>query len=512
MYFVFFAVRMAAAVEVETRARAMIDYEASVHTLPWFTTQEPAMARSDAMRGMFVWSRDDWRTGTKQFTACSLAMIRQYMYWQEPGKRNLYEIVRERTPDGAPVPAKIHMDCDIDREQCADFAERGRRVHAAMEGDLRAFLVEHVDAVFGDAQRTPLLCMDSSTADKFSMHYVMGGAMFYNSYHVGALMRAFREHVARKYGEPDAPGGDANPYFFESTKHQYVVDGRRSSFVVDMIYTRHRAFRMLGNCKYGKGVLLLPVGLDRARQGEYVFGLGDLRRALVQDPVLALSAPIFAVQNLDGSEPQSQGLSRVLRSIDGAEMRRTIARRVDLATEARLEARGGRVGEIRVPKVHAEKICAALEELEARAQLAAHGVKYRPHEMMFIVPCQAQNKYCPIAGRYHSTSAVYYVVLYSRGEYRVRCHKSHCARRRDGPAARAIPPQLREGLDKFLRARECTARDPVDVGGLAALLVDIEAQIPADYVRRGAANSECAFEDVDVFVAGAAEQGSQGSY
>jgi len=496
------------------RAQAMIEYVSQAGSLRWYTTQEPAMASSDAQKGMFVWSRDDWRTGTKQYASCSLAMIRRYMYNKEPGKRNLFEIIRECGPDGTPVPAKIHMDCDIDRDDCADFVERGAAFHAVLEADLRAFLVEHVDPMFGDRQKTPLLCMDSSSATKFSMHYVMGGAMFYNNYHVGALMRAFREHVASKYGEPDA--GHANPYFFENARRKYIVDGRMSSFVIDMIYTRHRAFRMLGNCKYGKNVMLLPVGLDRAKQNAYVFGLGDMRKALVQDPVLAEEGPVFSVREMDGSAPQSKGISRTLRNIDGAVPRGLIARRVNLATEPRGGAgMGGAVSELRIQREYADAICAALCLAQPRTRTGGT-VKYRPWEMMFIVPCDRASMYCHVAERYHTTSACYYVLLYCRGEYRARCHKTECAARaRGGGTTWPLTPRIREAIEDFLGARACTARPPVDAGGLASMLLDIEAQIPGGYVPRedtGAASDTDMCEEVDLFVAGEARPNSQNCY
>lgn len=501
--------KMADACRVASRAQFMIEYESNALTLAWFTTQGPAMARSNEQGGMFVWSRDDWRTGTKQFTSCSLAMVRHYMYNQPVDKRNLYEIIRECTPDGAPVPTKIYMDCDIDREACSEFMEKGRVFHAIMETDLREFLVARVDAVFGDASATPLMCMDSSTEKKFSMHYVMSGAMFTNNFHVGTLMRAFREYVAEKYGEPDQ--GHKNPYFYENTKRRFVVDGRMNSFVIDMIYTRNRAFRMLGNCKHGKGVLLLPLGLNRAQQATYVFGLGDFRRALVQDPVQAVTGPIFSVREPDGSEPQSRGCSRTLRTIDGVVPRGAIGWRTDIATEARREARlPGRQESLRVSREHGNAICTALGLIQSRTGLAAYSVKYNPYEMVFIVPCEKASMYCYIAARYHTTSACYYVIAYSRGEYHARCHKTGC---KNEKKTWPILPRLREALDRFLASRECTTRPLVEVGGLATLLRNIEAQIPADYVARSEGDSAYGlFEDARAFATGTAKQNSQDYY
>jgi hypothetical protein len=207
----------------------------------------------------------------------------------------------------------------------------------------------------------------------------------------------------------------------------------------------------------------------------------------------------------------------VLRNIDGVVPRGLLARRVNLAAEPRGDARvGGAVVEIRIHREHADAICMALGLAQPRTRTSACTVKYRPWEMMFIVPCDRVSMYCHVAERYHTTSACYYVLLYCRGEYRARCHKSECvARARSGGKTWPLTPRMREAIGSFLGTRACTACAPVDAGGMASMLLDIETQIPAGYAPREGTDGACdggMIEEVDLFVTGEAHPNSQNCY
>ncbi len=503
-----------------TRGQVLILHETNASSLVWHNNQAAAMQRSDAMGSMLVWSRDDrrqWKAGEeppKQFTSCSLTMLRRYMLSRTPMERNVYEIIRETNANGSTVPSKFHMDCDIKSDELDGFAEKGHAFRVLLERDLREFLVEAVDPMFGDARRTPLYCMDSSNERKFSIHYVMGGAMFYNNFHVGALVRRFRERAAEKYGEPSAE--HANPYFFDSKTKKFVVDGRVYTFIVDMsIYTPNRAFRLLGNCKYSKNTLLIPHGMSRAQQDSYVFSLDDLQKALVQDPVLAETGPIFSVTELDGNAPRSQGCSRVLLAPGGSAGRASVAQRVDLATEIRQEARhrGTTDAQMVISREHGAAICAAMEEAHPMMKLSPINVKYKPYKMALIVSCTRASMYCTIAMRNHSSSACFFVVDYGRGEYWQRCHKAACLSRSRSVGDRktwTITPHMRSALAAFFASRACTMQSPVSADVMATLLLDIEAQIPEDYVLHADAGSrDLDGTAIDLFVASEAVPNSQ---
>lgn len=493
----------------------MCEHDANAHRQVWYNRQADAMAVSSRLGGMFVWSRDNrklWvkdQEPPKEFTSCSLLVIHRYMYSSRtnPFDRNVYEIIRESNPDGSPVPSKIHLDCDISRKDLDEFVEKGRLFHETFERDLREFLVREVDPIFGDAVQTPLFCMDSSNENKFSMHYTMGGAMFCNNFHVGALMRRFRECMAEKYGEPSL--GNDNPYFFKSKKKHDIVDGRVHRCVIDMIYTRNRAFRLLGNCKYSKDTLLIPYGMDRARQRDYVFTPNDLLNALVQDPVLAAKCVIFTVEDLGGVEPRSRGSSRVLVARPGAATAGSLAvRRIDLATEARRDARASStVEQLVVPREHAQRICTELEVIHPRIQLSPFNVKYRPVQMEFIVSNMNTSMFCYIAKSCHSSAASYFVVSYTRGAYWQRCHKAGCRSR--APTLECtwdILPKLREAIDSFLSSAACSAAKPISAEKMCTLITDVEAMIPPDYVASDAP-APPSDTDVMMFLDGEHSQG-----
>lgn len=489
--------------DVLTRAQMMVEHGADNVQQPWFATQEPAMQRSRDFKGMFVFSRDKrkgWVPGTepvKQYTSRSLRAIYRYMYTRkEAWHRCVYEILRATYPDGTPVASKLNVDVDISSDDCDDFMERGWRFHEHFLPDLRAFLAKTLDEDFADESKTPMVVMDSTTPKKFSLHYVLGGAMFENNYHAGAMMRTFRAHVIEKYGPPETPG---HPYFFLKKDAKYLVDGSAYSFAVDLsIYTINRAFRMLGNCKFSKKVMLIPLGTPREQQYTRVFSFEEFRASVVQDPVLAETCKIFAVTELDGSLPRSHSVSRTKIEREGQDTAAKRGRVLSADEMRRPRAQGiDREAIVRVPHDVAENLCRALHTLLPKVSLLPGRIKYKAHLGEFVVPQAQASAYCYVAGREHSSSASYVVVSCLRGTYEARCHKMGCydKSRQSNANVRewSMPEALRATVDGFLASASSSGQRPIAVGGVFALVLEAERTMPAGYAHEPNAEDDPAY-------------------
>ncbi len=473
-----------------TRAQAMVDHGTQDRQVIWHSTQDPALKRSNDLKGMFVFSRDK-RKGydprkkkepPKQYTSVSLRTIHRYMNTRdEAWHRCVYEIIRESYPDGTPVASKLNIDVDLEAEDCDDFLERGRRFHELLVPDLRVFLAKTLDEDFLDEAKTPMIVMDSTSPKKFSLHYVLGGIMFENNYHAGAMIRAFREHVIQKYGPPETPG---HPYFYMKKVPRFEVDGTVWSFMLDLsIYTINRPFRMLGNCKFTKKVMMIPLGMPRSEQYTRKFTFEELRESIVQDPILAETCKIYSVRELDGSMPHSQSVSRKIIAKDDALNERR--GRILTAEEMRKPRGPASDTGIRVPADVAKALCDVLHVLLPRVFFSPTHVKYKATQGVFVVPQTSESTYCYIINKPHSNNASYVTVSCSRGTFETRCHKATCLTMNLPPDARthAMPESLRRVIDGFLASASSSGHKPVALGPVFALVLDAEKKIPADYVH-----------------------------
>jgi len=479
---------------VMTRAYAMVYHGETADLLMWCNRQEPAMDRCRDLGGMTgVYSRDRQKgyvsgEPKKDFTTCSLKVIHMYMYTRSAIHRNVFEILRAAYPDESPVACKLFVDADIKQEDCPEFEERGRRFHALFEGDLREYLAKTIDGDFADAGKTTMVCMDSTTPTKFSKHYVLGGVMFYNLWHVGAAMRTFREYVIEKYGTPEANA--QHPYFFMCTNPKFEIDGRVMSFIPDLsVYTTNRAFRMLGNCKFTKGVVLIPDGMPREVQNDWQCSLEELRAAYVQDPILAdecaARGKIYSLREYDGTEPRSHSVSRVpLNRGDGTALTGR-ATAVDSAVMRMPRPRHESTTVLHVPSNLTGPLCAVLEVLHPMVRFAPTNVKYKVETGELLVMQASNSTYCYRAKAEHSHNASYFAVSSARGVYEQRCHTNKCQPkgRKPGESIWSIKPALRHELDKILASATCSPTRPVGLAQLMATVMDIAQKVPPDYER-----------------------------
>jgi hypothetical protein len=495
-----------------SRTNRMLDLPQIVpKTLHWYTKQDRALQISNEYGGMFVFQRDDRKLAmrgivAKNYTTCSLAVIRKYIYSRQNAlERNVFEIVRVTNPDDTYVPCKIFIDCDLKSDECSDYATRGPRFHELFQVDMREFLVKTVDADYADAMKTPILSMDSCDAKKWSMHYIIGGIMYLNCFHVGAVVRRFREFVVEKYGHPDSPDND-NPYFYTNLVKEFIPDGIRKFFIIDLaIYTPHRAFRLLGNCKYGKKTLLIPHGASRENQYEQIFSLEEMQAHIIQDPELAETCKIYEMTEHDGSTPRSRASSRIFVGTSGGRIPRG---KLISSSERALVRCGGGNAEISIPfpRTFANEICDIVHGLLPQVYLNPSGAKYRPNLMDVIISQKSTSLYCFTSQRVHSSNGNYFVFHLGRGEFKQLCFKATCVARRSTNLKHIlehsqwqITPAMTMVFREFLRREVCSLYAPVRGASIVTLFRDLHKLTPSDYNDASPeddASEECNTDDL----------------
>lgn len=494
----------------EKRAHRMIEMVGvNDATLSWSARQDPVLKTAMDAGGMFVWARDDRKLsnvtkGTKNYATCSLAVMRQYMFSRRsPVMRNVYEVLREKNPDGTYVASKIYIDCDLKKDECDLFDIRAKAFRDVFPTDMREFLAKYVDPDFLDEHKTPLISLDSSSSKKWSMHYIFGGIMFCNIYHVGAVVRRFRDYVIEKYGNPGTCG--TNPYFYTNTQKKMITDGFSDKFIIDLgVYTRNRVFRVMGNCKAGKSSMLIPEYIPRETQHSVTFSLRQLQDSIVQDPVLALKCKIYTMEESDGSEPQSRSVSRIF--VGGRGVARLL-KRGSPAANAPVVVASNTLVHVGFPVSVAEKLCEIVHTLHPQITLIPQGAKYRPNQMLVILNQSARCLRCLVSDRTHTSPGNYFVFDLVRGRYKQLCFKQTCRSIRESRTETAcrsswsFPPAMDTVMREFLAHSNASLFAPMLPSELASLFAHIACVMPADYVDDVKSDEDDTLTDLDDLLA-----------
>jgi hypothetical protein len=173
---------------------------------------------------------------TRRFVVTSYDELWARHFAAEPHTRHWYEVIRE----GA--PCHLYFDCEFVR--CPE--------NAAVDGPAAtAALLDLVRArLSGIADVEAAIELDSSTDTKFSRHLIvrLAGAVFCDNSTVGQFVRALVS---------DAATNPSSPLFVISEQ------GTRRSIVDLAVYSRHRQFRIVGSCKFGKTAILQPTQSTR---------------------------------------------------------------------------------------------------------------------------------------------------------------------------------------------------------------------------------------------------------
>jgi hypothetical protein len=444
-------------------------------SISMYTIQEPALQRSRELGDVYVWhidilkrNKDGSMRDSKKFLVCPLDTIIHYIYSKRPEERNVYEIVRSVDSRNKYVPSKIHIDCDVEYEECPGYAPA--RFLAVFEEDFRAFLVETAGDVFACPVKTPILTLESPSKKKWSVHYLINGAMFVNNYHVGAIMRRFRDHVIKKYGDPDQVD---NPYYYQKRDSKRVDDGHKASFVVDMsVYTKHRAFRLLGNTKLGKGSFLKSNVYAMDENGRYSFEA--FRAHCIQDPIMAKTCTIFSCNELDGSNPTSRSMSRTQSGVVALKRGMQISR---------IQHNPMRESALQLPPDAVTYLIQLVHNMDTLITLSPFNYSYVPGTMTMKFQQARENLYCYTAGRKHSCSGIYVILDMKTMQLRQLCNKDGCKVIMDekyDPSRNTwdMSAELEAALRNFLLLPESTCSRMLPADSVLNALSNAAASVP----------------------------------
>lgn len=443
----------------------------------WLHTQDEAIRESEAHPNYFIFAKDKVPSrvlNAKKYAACTLPRMFNYIAAMDRAHRNVYEVLRPG------IPSKLYLDCDVKLHREPDFNPQW--FISVLEQDLRTFLAAEVHPDFDDASVTELIVYDSSTKIKWSQHLLIDGAMFLNNFHVGAIMRRFRDYVVKKYGNPDEPDVK-NPYFITPKDPELSTDGYYRDFIIDLtVYTRYRVFRLPGNCKHGRTAFLVPARADISlekttrKQKEFILDLDELRRGIIQDPVLALKCKIHSVKERDGSVPDSYSVHRRNRfaSVPHRDPRQTYV----LSNNLDFHHGSNSLSSLRKTACSPQLLAllANMIEDQHNQQIVGRSSRYYPETLTVSLP--SRGRYCAVRKDNHSSSKTYYNVQLDALTYSQRCFSSRCisvvqheGRGRLEWPNWAIPPSYHSGIDRFLNATNSTLhKSNLSVSKISTLL------------------------------------------
>ena len=237
-------------------------------------------------KGARVWSFEGFSSGKRYFLAADhFAFMKRY--WQIPeDKRHFYEII----PGNSPCRLYFDIEYPIARDTSID----GELLVAT----LLELVSLHLTACFGlDATpRCNILELDSSTPKKFSRHIIYHlkqrsgedtnerEVLFASNEHVGAFVKSMLAELLLSSSpssfsassSPDLhrlPKASPHPLWVpkeeivcqesttaSSAAHDASTQPTLWSCIVDIgVYTKNRAFRLLGSRKYGKGKVPMSI-------------------------------------------------------------------------------------------------------------------------------------------------------------------------------------------------------------------------------------------------------------
>jgi len=237
-------------------------------------------------KGARVWSFEGFSSGKRYFLAADhFAFMKRY--WQTPeDKRHIYEIIPGNSP--------CRLYFDIEYPIGSDTSIDGEYLVAT----LLELISLHLKRCFGldVTPRCNILELDSSTTKKFSRHIIFHlkqnsskdsnerEILFASNEHVGAFVKSMLAElllssspspcsVSSLPGLHQLPKASPHPLWVPkeetscseitagvSEVHDVTTQPTLWSCIVDIgVYTKNRAFRLLGSRKYGKGKVPMSV-------------------------------------------------------------------------------------------------------------------------------------------------------------------------------------------------------------------------------------------------------------
>jgi hypothetical protein len=225
-----------------------------------------------------VFSYESMQSGKRFFLVADIISFAKEYYKIKALSRHAYEIIREGFPCRAYLDLEFHIPSN-------SSISNGDSLTSKLINILRWKILELYDAPVADSD---IFLLDSTTADKYSVHLTFHIREYYsqrpsqcrellfeNNIEVGKLLKAVAMDMTSSCGNlGDTEHAEIVDVFGEA-RHIYPgfeefwvrkKDGKRTFFADLGVYTKNRAFRILGSCKFGK-----TAGLKVARPDRFGF-------------------------------------------------------------------------------------------------------------------------------------------------------------------------------------------------------------------------------------------------
>jgi hypothetical protein len=315
----------------------------------------------------------------------------------------------------------VYLDCEADLTLNPRFDGT-----AAVEGIAHLFtkwLSKNVCPRFGSMDTFCWEVLDSSSRDKWSVHFIGIGEGMKNTLHVGAAVRRFEQYCVDKFGM------DNNEWFIYK-KHKLNPEPHRVFIIDNGIYTDNRVYRMIYQRKFGSTRVLIP---EQDIEVPETLCMRELYYSMVQPPYLERTIEsghcAHECKELDGSEPVSMTNAGGSCSRAMIQARQSSSSGITTRSRSRAVESSSGAGRKRCPIelfAFAQRAVLALLGRHARDHNSAG---FYPDEL--IVTVAVDDAWCNIKQDDHHAEGVpqthsYYCVNLSTKEIHQKCFSAWC--------------------------------------------------------------------------------------
>ena len=205
-----------------------VSWPKDMDSFRWFDKQDAALnhcrSQEGDENGVFVLHRFD---GRRRFVSCPYSEFCKKYLALDPELCHFFEVIRED------IPARLYFDIDVKKSPLFSIA-------SFILIDMLLKCLDHFlyDKFGLRCNQDEVLILDSSSNEKFSLHFIFPKVIFYNNLEVGLFVKAMANTA------PD--------FLFMTTG-----DESKTSFVSDLsVYTRNRHFRLWKSSKLGSNRFL----------------------------------------------------------------------------------------------------------------------------------------------------------------------------------------------------------------------------------------------------------------
>ena len=404
-----------------------------------------------------------------------------------PAERHFYEIIREARP------CHLYFDLEYRRrapdvEGCGEEAAAVEQESRRLETDARVdALLELVEVALRETyglelDRRRVMELDSSTDTKMSrhLHVRLPGAAFRHAAHAGAFVRKLVARAESLQADDDDRSA-ARRSRAALLWAPPLGAGSERQLVVDLgVYTRNRAFRLLGSCKIGKTARLSNTGRFGSRGSASNGKASGNAMADFFGTLITAVPPSSRMLEAEGAALHAGDLGAAAPTLTGLGGGRSRAKGGGGSGHARA---AGSAIPFQGLQAH------ILECADRRAQIAAThlpGGRSARHECRswvyfadkgLLVLSVANQGFCGHVERCHRSNGVFYVADLGRECFYQKCYDPDCKGYKSNEFP--IPAELMEG-------EIATARSAMPVDSLA-IETAVEAAVAAEVAAGGEA-------------------------